>query len=144
MATGVYKTYKKDGSVYYRVSITYKNKHISIASYDDEALAAKAYTIAYDILTGKSDKSKNTWIKQKYYGIDSSNINKVLSPEWWKKIEYDDFDSMTSDGRYLDITIQNTDKTVLDLGIENCKNNEILEVLKYHKEKEDILKYRRQ
>ena len=100
--------------------------------------------IAYDILTGKSDKSKNTWIKQKYYGIDSSNINKVLSPEWWKKIEYDDFNSMTSDGRYLDITIQNTDKTVLDLGIENCKNNEILEVLKYHKEKEDILKYRRQ
>lgn len=51
MATGVYKTYKKDGSIYYRVSITYKNKHISIASYDDEALAAKAYTIAYDILT---------------------------------------------------------------------------------------------
>ena len=40
MATGVYKTTKKDGSVYYRVSITYKNKHISIGSYDDEFLAS--------------------------------------------------------------------------------------------------------
>ena len=39
MAKGVYKTNKKDGSVYYRVSITYKNKHISIGSYDDENTA---------------------------------------------------------------------------------------------------------
>lgn len=50
MATGVYKTTKKDGSVYYRVSITYKNKHISIGSYDDEFLASAAYAIANDVL----------------------------------------------------------------------------------------------
>lgn len=51
MAAGVYKTNKKDGSVYYRVSITYKSKHISIGSYDDEAIAARVYTIASNILS---------------------------------------------------------------------------------------------
>ena len=50
MAKGVYKTNKKDGSVYYRVSITYKNKHISIGSYDDENTASQVYRTACDIL----------------------------------------------------------------------------------------------
>lgn len=50
MAKGVYKTNKKDGSVYYRVSITYKNKHISIGSYDDENTASQVYCTACDIL----------------------------------------------------------------------------------------------
>lgn len=47
---GVYKTKKKDGSVYYRASITYKNKHISLGSYTSEDLAHKAYLEAYVIL----------------------------------------------------------------------------------------------
>lgn len=40
---GVYKTKRKDGSVYYRASITYKMKHISLGSYDVEADANAAY-----------------------------------------------------------------------------------------------------
>ncbi len=43
---GVYKTTKKDGSVYYRASITYKMKHISLGSYDNESDACNAYTEA--------------------------------------------------------------------------------------------------
>ena len=51
MTTGVYNATKKDGSVYYRVSITYKNKHISIGSYDSEELASMAYITACDIIS---------------------------------------------------------------------------------------------
>lgn len=47
---GVYKTSLKDGSIYYRTSITYRNKHISLGSYKSEHLANKAYLEAYDIL----------------------------------------------------------------------------------------------
>ena len=35
MATGVYTAYKKDGTEFYRVSLTCQNKHISLGSFDD-------------------------------------------------------------------------------------------------------------
>lgn len=40
---GVYITRKKDNSIYYRVSLTFKGKHISLGSYDDEKAANLAY-----------------------------------------------------------------------------------------------------
>ena len=40
---GVYITQKKDGSVSYRVSITFHGKHISLGSYDNMEAAEKAY-----------------------------------------------------------------------------------------------------
>jgi len=43
MKTGVYLATKKDGSIYYRSSITYKNKHISLGSFDSEEAAHKTY-----------------------------------------------------------------------------------------------------
>ena len=36
MPAGVYTAYKKDGTVYYRSSITHKNKHISLGSFSSE------------------------------------------------------------------------------------------------------------
>ncbi|MDO5403167.1 MAG: hypothetical protein Q4F11_06985 [Eubacteriales bacterium] len=50
MAAGVYTTTKKDGSTYYRVSITYQNKHISLGSFYDYALASYIYETAREIL----------------------------------------------------------------------------------------------
>ena len=50
MASGLYKTNKNDGSVYYRVSITHKNKHISLGSFDDENIAFDVYSDAKNIL----------------------------------------------------------------------------------------------
>ena len=47
---GVYKTRKKDGSIYYRASITYQNKHISLGSFNSVVKANLAYEIATDIL----------------------------------------------------------------------------------------------
>ncbi len=50
MPTGVYTAYRKDKSEYYRVSITYRNKHISLGSFDDKETAGRAYAEASAIL----------------------------------------------------------------------------------------------
>ena len=50
MAAGVYITTRKDGSIYYRVSITFKNKHISLGSFNNEAEAGSVYEEAFLIL----------------------------------------------------------------------------------------------
>lgn len=46
MLKGVFKAKKKDGTVYYRASITYKRKHISLGSYDTMSAANEAYSEA--------------------------------------------------------------------------------------------------
>lgn len=47
---GVFKSYKKNGEAYYRSSITYRNKHISLGSFEYPELANKAYLEAYQVL----------------------------------------------------------------------------------------------
>lgn len=54
MLPGVYLSQKKNGDFYYRASITYHGKHISLGSFDLEASAAQAYQIAYKILNNAS------------------------------------------------------------------------------------------
>ena len=49
---GVQKATKKDGSIYYRASITYKNKHISLGSFNDQAQCHEAYLLANKVLKG--------------------------------------------------------------------------------------------
>ena len=51
---GVYETTKKDGSAYYRTSLTRKGKHISLGSFDDEETAHRAYLDACAILNDPS------------------------------------------------------------------------------------------
>ena len=50
MLPGVYRAIKKDGTTYYRASITYKNKHISLGSYESEESAHRAYVEAGKIV----------------------------------------------------------------------------------------------
>lgn len=52
---GVYKAIKKNGDIYYRSSITYRRKHISLGSFPDAASAHLAYLRAADILAENSD-----------------------------------------------------------------------------------------
>ena len=47
---GVYTTKRKDGSTYYRVSITIGGRHISLGSYDDISTAGAVYTEAGQIM----------------------------------------------------------------------------------------------
>lgn len=48
---GVFTATKKDGTIYYRSSITYKNKHISLGSYTTDVQANQAYLEALELLT---------------------------------------------------------------------------------------------
>lgn len=54
MNKGVYQAKKKDGSVYYRASVTHHQKHISLGSFSTEQAAADAYCEARDLLNTPS------------------------------------------------------------------------------------------
>lgn len=76
---GVYKALKKDKTEYYRVSITFKNKHISLGSFDDVYSASNAYKYADRIL---HDTQNNTIDILKY--ITTYNADRCpLSFEKW-------------------------------------------------------------
>ncbi len=64
MLPGVYKARKKDGTIYYRSSITYSGKHISLGSFPTEQKASKAYQIA-DSLLRKNELSLEDYRKQR-------------------------------------------------------------------------------
>lgn len=53
MLQGVFRAEKKDHTEYFRASITYQNKHVSLGSFDTEKQAAKAYQEARKLLDGK-------------------------------------------------------------------------------------------
>lgn len=74
MPKGVYKTNKKDGSVYYRVSLTYKNKHISLGSYEDEKLAGSIYRTACEILSDSKKYYISTDIHDSTYHLCSPDF----------------------------------------------------------------------
>lgn len=50
MLSGVYQATKKNGTIYYRSSITYQNKHISLGSFELESDAHRAYVEASELL----------------------------------------------------------------------------------------------
>lgn len=52
MLQGVFKAYKKDSTKYYRASVTFMNKHVSLGSFDDETQANRAYNEAKEVLYG--------------------------------------------------------------------------------------------
>lgn len=51
---GVYATKKKDGTTYYRASVTYRTKHISLGSFPGEIPANRAYEEASRLLNDTS------------------------------------------------------------------------------------------
>lgn len=53
MLTGVYEAVKKNGERYYRASFTYRNKHISLGSFETEEAAHTAYILAGELTTGE-------------------------------------------------------------------------------------------
>lgn len=54
MLPGVYSATKKNGEAYYRASVTYRGKHISIGSFPKEADANQAYRTALEVLSERS------------------------------------------------------------------------------------------
>lgn len=51
---GVFPAQKKDGTTYYRSSITYRGKHISLGSYSSAKAAHEAYCLASALLSAQS------------------------------------------------------------------------------------------
>lgn len=51
---GAFESKLKNGTTYYRSSITYKNKHISLGSYKTELEAHEAYLIAKELINNKN------------------------------------------------------------------------------------------
>ena len=47
---GVFEAKKKNGQVYYRSSLTFRNKHISLGSYASEEEANSAYLFARSLI----------------------------------------------------------------------------------------------
>lgn len=60
MASGVYSALKKDHTEYYRASLTYKNKHISLGSFDEPDEASAVYQESLSILKDQSHHNINT------------------------------------------------------------------------------------
>ena len=48
--SGVYTAKRKNGTVYYRASLTYRNKHISLGSFVSDIDANRAYLFASSLL----------------------------------------------------------------------------------------------
>lgn len=61
MKTGVYKARKTNGENYYRASITFRSKHISLGSYQKEDQAHGAYLCAKELLSGESPWTLNNY-----------------------------------------------------------------------------------
>ncbi|MDE6850956.1 MAG: hypothetical protein K2J67_00495, partial [Lachnospiraceae bacterium] len=55
MQSGVFQAQKKDGTIYYRSSITYHAKHISLGSYEQETAAHQAYQTASMLLADQKN-----------------------------------------------------------------------------------------
>lgn len=68
---GVYTATKKDGTTYYRASLTYRNKHISLGSYDTAVIANRAYLEGLELLTNQ------------FISIDNYSSSKTLKFEKW-------------------------------------------------------------
>lgn len=52
--TGIYTAKRKDGSTYFRASLTYRNKHISLGSHDEKEKAHEIYLTASALLKDDS------------------------------------------------------------------------------------------
>ena len=87
MASGVYPAQKKDGTPYWRASVTHKGKHISLGSYDDEIVAEHAYEEACELLRGAA-KGKTSGdsisVEESSLGIsDYSDRKRALAFDKW-------------------------------------------------------------
>lgn len=66
MKAGVYQATKKDGSKYYRSSITFHGKHISLGSFDTETKANKAYQVATTLVNSKHSYQPEDYSPNKF------------------------------------------------------------------------------
>lgn len=87
---GVYKATRKNGTIYYRASFTYKNKHISLGSFDTPEAAHRAYI------------SANLLVSSSTIGIDDYSDSQILPfDKWVVLINFRDNDIYFSNPIYI-------------------------------------------
>lgn len=108
---GAFKATLKNGKTYYRSSVTYRNKHISLGSYNTEAKAHAAYKMAKELISNEDltidayrmdtpldfDKfvsiinfrDNGVYIKNPIY-LEKSYFNYYLTPSVVFKFDIDD------------------------------------------------------
>lgn len=69
MQSGVFQAQKKDGTIYYRSSITYRSKHISLGSYENESAAHLAYQTASTLLTEETNHQPDDYHTDRFPGL---------------------------------------------------------------------------
>lgn len=80
---GSFQATKKDGTIYYRSSITYKNKHISLGSFPTDEEAHTAYLQASTLISDKS-LTIDSYNKDAIFSFeDSCSKDAILSFEKW-------------------------------------------------------------
>ena len=67
---GTFRAEKKDGTVYYRASITHSSKHISLGSFDSEIKANAAYEAAFAILSSPKKYQPEDYTEETGGGLD--------------------------------------------------------------------------
>lgn len=81
---GVYTTTKKDGTVYYRTSFTYRGKHIALGSFDTMEKASRVYVDAQKIVSSgcavEDYKSKYSIPFEKFVVLINYRDNKMYIP----------------------------------------------------------------
>ncbi len=77
-APGVFKAVKKNGSVYYRASLTFKGRHISLGSFETEASAAAAYTEGSALLSS-GNREENERLMLSYPSLRILPYEKFIS-----------------------------------------------------------------
>ena len=80
MNQGICKAQRKDGTTYYRAGITYKNKHISLGSDENESKAACLYDCAKKLLT---------WCESSRDEYTSPSLRIFYAFSKFKQLKYD-------------------------------------------------------
>lgn len=90
MKKGVYTATKKDGTRYYRSSITFKNKHISLGSFSTETAAAYAYHLADVVLHDPSYTLESYTSKSPESGVTGGGHSLLSFKKWVTLVNFRD------------------------------------------------------
>lgn len=122
--SGVFRTNKKDGSVYFRASITFKEKHISLGSFSTEEAAGAAYCFARKYLDGEQE-----YLPHEYEDIILSGIHTNQTAYKSSDISNECEESLKTKnfiGEYLEQDFLSYDKWIMLLNLKKtgiyCKN----------------------
>lgn len=115
---GAFAARKKNGDIYYRATITYRNKHISLGSYETELQAHSAYMTAKSLLN--TSESNNTFGNNDIYGCnDISGSNDAFGNNDTSENNYISGSNNVSENNYTSGSNDTSGKIADNITIED-------------------------